>query len=76
MSIIEKKIDELIEIAELENDNNVLIVLLALRGSMLSGNDELLAKGVKNIISNVLLPKVVIKKNEIEFNKKYKNYEN
>lgn len=73
---MKKKIDELIEIAELENNNNVLIVLLALRGSMLSGNDELLAKGVKNIISNVLLPKVVNQKNEIEFNKKYKNYEN
>jgi len=55
---ISKKIQELIEIAKIENDSNSLIVLLALAGSRASGDDVLLAKKVQEFVKDVLLPNV------------------
>lgn len=63
--LIEDKLDELIEIAEKEDDNYILVVLLGLRGAILSGDEAILAKGVHDIIQNELLPKLLGEKDDV-----------
>ena len=54
--LIDLKIDELIELSIVDNDNNTQIILLALRGAKRSGDDFLLATTVQEYTKNVLLP--------------------
>lgn len=54
--LISKKIDELIELAKVEDDTNTQIILLALRSSKYAHRDGMLAKAVQDYLKSVLLP--------------------
>lgn len=57
-NLITKKIDELIELAKMEGEPNVQVVLLGLAGARLSNNDGLFAKAVGGVIENVMMPHI------------------
>jgi hypothetical protein len=57
-SKITKKIENLIELARLEDDANTQIVLLALAGARKSGDDGMLATHIQQYLKDVLIPKI------------------
>lgn len=57
-NLITEKIQELIELAKLEGEPNVQIVLLALSGARHSEDDALLAVKVQEFIKDVLIPNI------------------
>lgn len=58
--LIAEKIADLIEIAILEDEPNVQIILLALNGARMSGDDGILAKHIQQYLKEVLIPKIQI----------------
>ncbi len=54
--LITNKIDELIALARVENDNNTLIVLLGLQGSRNVDMDGLFARETQKTLMNVMMP--------------------
>lgn len=57
MSEIDKKIEEILELAEKEDDYLTLqVILLAYQGAKLSNLDVLLAKHVQDYVKDTLLP--------------------
>lgn len=57
--IINAKIDDLIDLAQKEGDNNTVIVLLILRGSKHVNDDGLFADMCQRFAQDVLLPKTI-----------------
>ena len=57
-NLITDKIEQLIELAKLEGEPNVQIVLLALLGARKMGDDGMLASKVQEYLRDVLLPKL------------------
>ena len=68
--LISQKIDELIELAKIAEDNNTRIVLLTLRGSQFSGTDGILAAEVQRYTKEVLIP---LAQKELEIRKAFEN---
>ena len=66
MDIIQEKINEALETAKLFDDNDTIIVLLALGGSRLAGDSTLLATFVKKFTDEVLLPSVEKKQRDMD----------
>lgn len=64
-SILETKIRELIALAEVEGNPNVQIVMNVLVGSMLVGDDGLLAAKVQEFAKDVLMPRAIAGRNSI-----------
>lgn len=62
-NLITEKIQELIELAKLEGEVNVQIVLLALSGARNSDDDGMLAGKVQEYLRDVLIPKIQMEKN-------------
>jgi len=56
-TLITEKIDQLVALAELEEEPNTQIILLALSGARATGMDGMLATMVQEYVKNVLLPK-------------------
>jgi hypothetical protein len=57
-NLITEKIEQLIELAKLEDDTNTQIILLALSGARASGDDGMLAKHIQKYLIEVLIPKI------------------
>lgn len=57
-SLITEKIEQLIALAEVEDEVNVRIVLLALSGARTSDMDGMLAAKVQEYLKDVLIPKI------------------
>lgn len=53
---IDEKIDELIKLAEKEDDKNLIIILYALRGARMIHHDDELAKNIQRFIIDILMP--------------------
>lgn len=70
MELINKKLDELIALAELESDVNAQIILHCLRGARAAGEDGNLAALVQQYIITSLMPKAM---QAIHDNKAVKN---
>lgn len=64
--LITDKIDQLITLSRLEQEPNVEIILLTLRGTRITGFDGELAKKVKEYTRDFLLPKIKAEKAESE----------
>lgn len=56
--LVTEKIDELTQIAQIEGEVNVQIVLLAIRGARESNQDGLLAGIIQDFVKRVLIPNV------------------
>jgi len=54
--VIIEKLDQLIETAKQLEEDNVVIVLLALCGAKISDQDRALAKTVQNYVRDTLMP--------------------
>ena len=57
--LIKKKLTEVLELAVLENEPTVQVVILALLGAYTSGDDGLFASEVQKIVKEVMLPKLM-----------------
>jgi hypothetical protein len=62
MDQIDDKINELIEIAQKNEDTNTVIVLLILRAARLAGLDLMFATKVQEYAKDVLLPETIRKR--------------
>lgn len=56
--LVDSKIDELIFLAESENDGSAKTILFALRGARRANDEYLLVKNIQDFVKNVLLPLV------------------
>lgn len=56
METTESKLNELIELAEKENENALLAILYAIQGARCSNTELILAKCVADAVKHVLLP--------------------
>lgn len=61
--LITEKIEQLIELAKLEDEPNVQIVLLALAAARETKDDGMLAGKVQEYVKDVLLPNAKAKRN-------------
>lgn len=54
--LITKKLEELTELAKIEGEPCVQLILLAISGARHMGSEDVLAKGVAEILKTVLMP--------------------
>lgn len=62
-NLITEKINSLIELAKLEDEPNVQIILLALSGARAANQDVMLAKKVQEYLKDVLMPMLEASRN-------------
>ena len=56
MSKVDEKIVELLEVALEEGDNNVAVIMYALKGAKHMNHEGLLAKKVADIVKDTMMP--------------------